>query len=44
MFGFKEIESLAKYYLEHNLFIPEEAEGMPQEWPSLRSRIRHIRT
>ena len=43
MFGFKEIESLVKYYLEHNLFTPEEAEAMPQEWPFLRSRITHIR-
>ena len=44
MFGFKEIESLAKYYLEHNLFSTEEAEVMPQEWPFLRSRITYIRT
>ena len=44
MFGFKEIESLAKYYLEHNLFTPEEAEAMPQEWPFLRSCFTHIRT
>ena len=44
MFGFKEIECLAKYYLAHNLFTPEEAEAMPQEWPFLRSRITHIRT
>ena len=44
MFGFKEIESLGKYYLDHNLFTPEEAKAMPQEWPFLRSRITHIRT
>ena len=44
MFGFKEIESLAKYYLEHNLFTPEEVKATPQEWPFLRSRITHIRT
>ena len=44
MFGFKEIERLAKYYLEHNLFTPEEAEVIPQEWPILRSRITHIHT
>ena len=31
MFGLKEIESLAKYYLEHNLFTPEEAKAMPQK-------------
>ena len=29
MSGFKEIESLAKYSLEHNLSTPEEAEAMP---------------
>ena len=39
MFGLKEIETLANYYLEHNLFTPEEGEAMPQEWPFLRSRI-----
>ena len=44
MFGFKEIESLAKYYLGHNLFTPEKAEAMPQEWPFLRSCITHIYT
>ena len=44
MFGFKEIESLAKYYLELSLFTPEEAEAMPQEWSFLRSRNMHICT
>ena len=44
MFGFKEIESLAKYYSEHNPFTSEEAEAMPQEWPFLRSCIAHICT
>ena len=44
MFGFKEIEMLAKYFLERNIFTPEEAEAMPQEWPFLRSCIRHIHT
>ena len=44
MFRFKEIESLGKYYLEHNLFTPEEAEAMPLEWLFLRSCITHIRS
>ena len=44
VFGFKEIEISAKYYLEHNLFIPVKAEAMPQEWHFLRSCMMHICT
>ena len=44
MCAFKEIESLAKHYLEHNLFTPEEAKAVPQEWPFPRSCITHICT
>ena len=43
-FSCKEIKSLSKYYLEHNLSTPEETQAIPQEWPFLKNRITHICT
>ena len=43
-YGFTEIESLAEFYRQHRFFTDNEAENMPEEWTTLRTRINSIRT